>query len=161
MYKGKDTAETEGTGQPSQAPEQPALVHSPLAHDLPLMDNNLEQTSESSQDRRVVNQETSSHNGLHGPISNLEPPGIDRGDITGLMKDEMLRTTRPWEVVSGGQMIVVFESLKLVITNDSEDTMMQVQITQTLENPIFMGTPPPPLSPPLISGMPMCHMTAS
>lgn len=149
MYKGKGTAETEGTGQPSQAPEQPALDHSRLAHDLPLMDNNLEQTSESFQDSTVVNQETSSHNGLHGPSSNPEPPGIDRGDITGLMKDEMLRTTRPWEVVSGGQMIVVFESLKLVITNDSEDTMMQVQTTQTLENPIFLGTslplnPPPP-----------------
>lgn len=156
MDKNKDSPESEGVGQPSQAPEtsrhtspeQPALDHSRLAHDLPLMDKNLEQTSESFQDSTVVNQETSSHNGLHGPISNLEPPGIDRGDITGLMKDEMLRTTRPWEVVSGGQMIVVFESLKLVITNDSEDTMMQVQITQVLEDPFFMGFPPPPFNPP-------------
>lgn len=135
MDRDKDTVESEGAGQPSQAPEtsqhtspeQPGLDRFRPAHDLFLNENNLEQTSESFPDSTVVNQETSSDNGLRGPIPNLEPPGIDRGDITRLMEDEMLRTTGPWTVVPGGQLIVVFESVKLVITNDSENTMLQVK----------------------------------
>lgn len=122
MDKDKDTAESEGAGNPSQAPET-----SQHTHDLLLNENSLEQTSESFPDSTVVNQETSSDDGSHGPISNLETPGIDRGDITRLMEDQMLRTTGPWTVVPGGQLIVVFESVKLVITNDSENTMLQVK----------------------------------
>lgn len=131
MDKEKDTAESEGMGQPSQAPETSRHTHA-----LPLNDNNLEQLSESLPYGTAVNQETSSDNGSHGPISNLETPGIDRGDITRLMEDRILRTTGPWTVVPGGQLIVVFESVKLVITNDSENAMLQVETPQTLEGPI-------------------------
>lgn len=132
MDRDKDTSESEGTGQPSEASET-----SRHTHDLLLNENNLERTSESFPDSTVVNQETSSDDGPHGPISNLETPGIDRGDITRLMEDEILRTTGPWTVVPGGQLIVVFESVKLVITNDSENTMLQVETTQTLEGPVL------------------------
>lgn len=122
MDKDKDTSESEGMGQLSQAPETSLHTHA-----LPLNDTNLEQLSESFPYDAAVGQETSSDNGPYDPISNLETPGIDRSDITRLMEDHVLRTTGPWTVVPGGELIVVFESVKLVITNDSENTMLQVE----------------------------------
>lgn len=135
MDKVQDPTESDDVGPPSQKPletlrpssEPPADDPHQLLDDLVLLDNYDE--SPENADKGVF-EETDYDDGTHESTFGLILPGIDRADVADLLEKKMPHIKGSWSVKRGGQKILGFRSLKLVITHGSENTMMQVHSTR-------------------------------
>lgn len=61
---------------------------------------------------------------LNMPVFNLEGPGIKRQDVVRLLDQEMGKVTGSWEVAAGGEQILAFRSLKIVIVHKWSQPLM-------------------------------------
>lgn len=143
MDKVKDPVESDAVGPPSQelaeprqpSPEPFALLSLRSNPDIILTDN-----YDSSPEYDEAGDFDESD-----PTFSLVTPGIDRADVADLLEKEMPNVTGFWSLKAGEHHILSFRSLKLVITHDSENTMMQVLSTRP--------TPPTPSATTQLTGV--------
>lgn len=134
MNKVKDPSESDAMGQPTQQSMEPRRLSSELLALDPSQPfhghsfkENYEESPETADEEVLV--ETNYGDGTRVPTFSLVRPGIDRADVADLLEKEMPHVTGSWFLKAGEQKVLSFRSLKLVITHDSKNTMMQVHST--------------------------------
>lgn len=138
MDKVKDRAESDAARPPSQelveprrpSPEPFALL-SLLSNPKIILKDNYNSSPEHNEAGEFDESD---------PTFSLVTPGIDRADVSDLLENEMPLVTGSWSLKRGEHKILSFRSLKLVITHESENTMMQVLSTRPTLLPPFATT---------------------
>lgn len=132
MDKVKDPAESDAVGPPSQDPAEPrGLSPEPPADDprQPLYDLRIKGNFVESPENADIGMSEETDAGDDTWEVSFVGPVIDRADVVDLLEKEMPHIKGSWFLKGGDRKILSFRSLKLVITHDSENTMMRVHST--------------------------------
>lgn len=132
MDKVKNPAESDAAGPPSQEPTEPRGPSSkPPAYDLcqRLYDLGIRGNFVESHENAGIGMLEETDDGDDTRGFRFVGPVIDRADVADLLEKEMPHIKGSWFLKGGGGKILSFRSLKLVITHDSKNTMMQVHCT--------------------------------
>lgn len=132
MDKVKDHVESGAVGLTSQEPAEPRDPSpEPPADDprQPLYDLEIKGNFVESPEDEDIDMLDETDYGVDTRRISFVGPVIDRVDVVDLLEKEMPNIKGRWFLKGGDQKILSFRSLKLVITHDSENTMMQVHPT--------------------------------